>query len=370
MIRILHIAQAAGGVERYLYTLLKRLDNSKYENTLVCSQDYDVRKFQPIVSKVECIEMYREISFIKELKVICKLRSLIKQYNPDIVYMHSSKAGAAGRIANVGLHNVSIYNAHGWAFNMKCSNKKKKVYSFIERLLAPFCTQIVAISDFEKESAIELGICKKDKIQVIFNGIDFDEYHSIRTGQSEAYELVPEGDFVVGCVGRLTKQKAPDIFIRAARKIKDKIPNAYFIMVGDGEQREEIGQLICELGLTDCVKITGWVDNPLEYVAHMDVATLLSRWEGFGLVLPEYMILEKPVVATRADAIPNVISNYKDGLLVDIDDYNAVARAVVLIHDDSKLATILSKNGLKKVNERFNVDRVALEHEQLFARLL
>jgi glycosyltransferase involved in cell wall biosynthesis len=93
---------------------------------------------------------------------------------------------------------------------------------------------------------------------------------------------------------------------------------------------------------------------------------LLSRWEGFGLVLPEYMLEEKPIVATRVDAIPNIIKDSDNGLLVDIENYHMAAQAVLKIYNDQDFTDKLTKNALNCVKKRFNAERVARETESLF----
>ena len=128
-IRILHVAQAAGGVDRYIRMLLKYLDKEKFENILVCSQDFHEEDYRDLVDSFEQVEMTRAIGG-NDLKAIKEVRTLIKKYNPDIVYAHSSKAGAIARVADIGLKNHCVYNPHGWAFNMRCSAKKKAMYSF------------------------------------------------------------------------------------------------------------------------------------------------------------------------------------------------------------------------------------------------
>ena len=132
-IRILHVAQAAGGVDRYIRMLLKYLDKDKFENILVCSQAFHKEDYEGLVSCFEQIEMTREIGK-NDICAIKKVRKLIKKYVPDIVYAHSSKAGALARIADIGIKNYCIYNPHGWAFNMRCSDKKRKMYIVIEKI--------------------------------------------------------------------------------------------------------------------------------------------------------------------------------------------------------------------------------------------
>ena len=105
----------------------------------------------------------------------------------------------------------------------------------------------------------------------------------------------------------MSPQKTPDVFVKMAKLVKDAVPNAHFIIVGNGNQEVEIRKYAEDNGFSDSLHITGWVENPMSYVELLDVACLLSRWEGFGLALPEYMMVGKPIVASRVDAIPNIV---------------------------------------------------------------
>lgn len=368
--RILHIVQSAGGVDRYIRMLLKYMNNEQFENVIICSYDFHKRNYIGLVIAFEYVEMQRTIG-LGDFKSIISVRRLIKKYKPDIVYVHSSKAGAIGRIANIGIKNHCFYNPHGWAFKMRCSKKKQMMYTVIEKMLVPLCEKIICISESEKRDAVEKNICKEKKTQVIFNGIDIEAYKSrIRNEIKRSYLKISEEAFVVGMVGRITQQKAPDIFIRAAKTIKHEIPNAFFIIVGSGEQENEIRKFAKNNGLENSLYITGWVDNPLSYVELFDVASLLSRWEGFGLVLPEYMMCEKPIVATDVDAIPNIIQNDINGILVPADNAEAVSSAVIRIYRNQLLKKTLVKNGIADVYKKFDASRVSREHEELWNKLV
>lgn len=368
-INILHVAQAAGGVDRYIRMLLKYLDKEKFENILVCSQDFREEDYKGLVDSFEQVEMTRAIGG-NDLKAIKEVRALIKKYNPDIVYAHSSKAGAIARIANIGLKNRCVYNPHGWAFNMRCSAKKKVMYTAIEKIAAPFCDKIICISDAEKQSALENKICREDKLQVIFNGVDIDAYENGVRGAVKRRDLnIPEDAFVVGMVGRMSPQKAPDVFIKMAKKVKDSVPNAHFIIVGNGNQEAEIRKYAEDNGFSDSLHITGWIDNPMSYVELFDVACLLSRWEGFGLALPEYMMAGKSIVASNVDAIPNIIRDGENGLLVKVDDAVGASEAVLRIYQEDGLKDRLVAQGMEDVHNRFNARRVSDEHGKLFERM-
>lgn len=369
-IRILHVAQAAGGVDRYIRMLLKYLNKEKFENILVCSQDFRKEDYKGLADSFEQINMTRAIGS-NDLNVIKEVRKIIKKYHPDIVYAHSSKAGAIARVADIGLKNHCVYNPHGWAFNMRCSDIKKAVYTAIEKVAAPFCEKIICISDAEKQSALDKKICRADKLQVIFNGVDIEAYENGIHGVVKRKDLnIPDDAFVVGMVGRMSLQKAPDVFVEMAKLVKEKIPNTHFIIVGNGNQETEIRKYAKDNGFSNRLHITGWVNNPMSYVELFDVACLLSRWEGFGLVLPEYMMAGKPIVASRVDAIPNIVIDGKNGILVEVDDFVEASEAVLRIFREERLKKKIVNQGLKTVYERFDARRVAEEHGKMFENIL
>lgn len=369
-IKVLHVAQAAGGVDCYIRMFLKYLNKERFENILVCSQDFHREDYDGLVDCFEQIEMFRTIG-INDLKTIIAFRKLIKKYKPDIVYAHSSKAGAIARVADIGLKNHCIYNPHGWAFNMRCSNIKRMLYTMIEKVAAHFCDKIICISMEEKKSALNKKICKENKLKVIFNGVDIETYENSQHGLVKRADLnIPNNSFVVGMVGRITPQKAPDVFVKMAIIIKNKIPNAHFIMVGEGEQEMKIKKYAEDNGLSDSLHITGWVNNPMSYVEIFDVACLLSRWEGFGLVIPEYMMACKPIVASRVDAIPDIIQDGENGLLVDVDNAIEASKSVLRLYHENDLKNKLVARGLEDVHKNFDVKRVSYEHEMLFENIV
>jgi glycosyltransferase involved in cell wall biosynthesis len=370
--RLMHIVQSPGGVERYISMLLKYMGSSKYEQIIVCSYDYKKENFKNLVNHFENVEMIRKVSLGRDLIAVLKVRKLINKYKPDIVYMHSSKAGAIGRIANIGIKNKTIYNPHGWAFNMDCSPKKKKFYIEIEKVLAKSTDLIIAISDAEKKVAMTSKICKPDKVKVILSGIDIEEYSNWDKSESNITKEsldIPSDSFIIGTVGRISHGKAPDTFVKAAAEIKKYIPNAFFIIVGDGEDKEGIQSLIYDLNLDKDFLITGWVNNVLEYVGLFDVGMLLTRWEGFGLALAEYMVSGVPIIATNVGAIPELIIHDVNGILVEIDNIQEIKNAAVKIYASKQLRNKLVKNGLEVVKKDFDVKRVALEHEKLIESL-
>lgn len=244
------------------------------------------------------------------------------------------------------------------------------MYTAIEKIAAPFCDKIICISEAEKQSALDKKICRKEKLQVIFNGVDIEAYENGVHGTVKRGDLnIPENAFVVGMVGRISPQKAPDVFVKMAKQVKEKVPNAHFIIVGNGDQESDIRKYAADNGFSDSLHITGWVDNPMSYVELFDVACLLSRWEGFGLALPEYMMAGKPIVASSVDAIPNIIRDGENGLLVEVDDDIGASEAVLRLYREDELRNRLVAQGMEDVHNRFNARRVSEEHGKLFERM-
>lgn len=200
--------------------------------------------------------------------------------------------------------------------------------------------------------------------------MDIESYENGVHGAVRRKDLnIPEDAFVVGMVGRMSPQKAPDVFTKMAKQVKEKVPNAHFIIVGNGDQESDIRKYVADNGFSESLHITGWVDDPMSYVELFDVACLLSRWEGFGLALPEYMMAGKPIVASRVDAIPNIIRDGENGLLVEVDDVAGASKAVMRICQEDGLKDRLVAQGLEDVHDRFDARRVSVEHERLFERM-
>ena len=365
------VAQAyPGGVPVYIETLAKHLDSSKYEKILVCSHAYEEARFAPYFDAIEKVGMERSISASKILKPAWATRKLIKKYKPDVVYCNSSIAGAVGRLAAIGCGAKVLYNAHSWAFNMRISSKKKLFYRWIEKFFAVFTDKIICVSNYEKKSALDNHICSEKKLEVILNGIDIAEVEQkiANSKLTRASLNIPENAYIVGMVGRISEQKAPDIFVKAARKIKDTIPEAFFIIVGDGPDQVEIEKMISGLKLKDSFLITGWVNNPIDYLALFDVAALLSRWEAFGLVLAEYMAASKPIVCTNADAMPELVHDGENGFVVNVDDCDAAAMAVVNLLHDCEIRKKFSQRAAVIANDRYGIKVECSEFERLIKR--
>jgi len=374
-INILQITQATvGGVYEYLKLLVEKIDRSKFNITIVCPKidESHIAKFNELGIRVHIIQMEREICISKDFRAVIQLVKFIKDNKFDIVHLHSSKAGAIGRIACFLCRIPCIYTPHGWAFNMDITSIKKKLYIYIERFLGLFTKYIIAISPAEKYNAVNYKIGQERKIILITNGIDIKRFSKTETKKYEfrRYLGIEPSVRVIGMVGRLSEQKDPITFVKVAKKIISKYSNVRFILVGDGELRHDVEVLIKKEGISDYITITGWVSNVEQYISIFDIGVLTSKWEGFGLVLAEYMAAKVPVVASNVDGIPNVITNGVTGILVEKGDVDEFANAILKILDNKTLKDSFTQNGYKKVVDEFDINRVIKQHEELYSSLI
>lgn len=372
-IRILHITQSNGGVAEYLKMFFKYSNQDDYENTLVCPLSYKEEEnfIKEKGCKVHYIDMVRNINFFDDLKSISKIRKYIKKNNPNIIYAHSSKAGALVRIAALFNKTPIIYNSHGWSFDMNISNKKKKFYIYIERFLGHTTSKIINISKNDFELALKYKIGDKKNNLLIENGVDIEKYLAYKKKETTLDELgLSKKNVIIGMVGRISDQKSPFVFLEIAKKIKKSLPNAHFIIVGDGELKVELVNRLRKYNLENSFTITGWTNEVEKYISIFDIALLTSKWEGFGLVIVEYLISKKPVIASNVGGIKNIIKNNTNGILVDKLSVDIFVEKILELQKDKTFRDYLVINGYNDAIRKYNVKKTVKEHEIVFKKLL
>lgn len=352
----------------YVESLIKGLRDKGFEQVLLGSEYYDSERFRSIIDKLITIKMERKICS-QDLSTIRECGKIIKREKPDIVYCHSSKAGIYGRLACLGAKAKVVYNPHGWAFNMRCSRLNKLFYKTAETMLSLMTDKIVMISNFEKESSPR--IIPKSKLVTIVNGIDIRHDQELLACPTLGRKDVglDDNDFVIGLIARISKQKGQDILVRIAKEVVREIPCAKFLLVGGKSDSLPIEEMIEEAGMREHFTITGEVENAIRYARLFDVAVLTSRWEGFGLVLPEYMLAKCPIVAFNVDAVGEIFTNNKEGILVEEGDISGFAKTITRLYKAPLLRERMGKAGYQKAVDQYDIRRVCEEHAVLFHKL-
>lgn len=357
VLKIVHVAEPAGGVKRYLESLIFTTGNL----VQVMVGSYSINN----ADRNYHLDIKRSFNPVIQLSTAIKLRHIINYERPDVVFLHSSFAGIVGRIACLGLPCKVFYNPHGWAFDMKIGRFKTAMFRALERIFSLLTDKIILISAFERDSALKNSICAQSKLFVLENAVNVNEFQHDHNEVAEEFSRFINGRFVIGMVGRISEQKGPDVFIEAAGLVEKRIPEAVFCIIGDGSQRSWIESMVKSYGMEGKIYISGWVDDALPYIRKFDIGVLLSRWEGFGLSVAEYMLSEIPIVVTSAGNLANFVERGNSGIVVPVDDPQATSNALIRIRKDAEFASQLGKNGYEFVQSNLNENRFHEEYLQL-----
>ena len=176
----------------------------------------------------------------------------------------------------------------------------------------------------------------------------------------------PDGQLVVGSVGRLDLMKAHDVLLQAIAQVD----GVRVVILGEGEQRSALKKLAIDLGVSDRLDLRGWVDNPRAYLPEFDVVALPSRSEGFPLAVVEAMLAARPVVASHVGSVAEAVADGETGLLVPKNDCNSLATALRRLRDDPALRTRLGQRGREVAVAHFTVEHMAANYERLWYKVL
>jgi len=243
----------------------------------------------------------------------------------------------------------------------------------VERFCAVLTDRLVALSEGEKRESLERGMGKPEQWAVVHSGVNLPviSYDSERRARlRESVRIAPDA-LVAGFVGRLTPVKGLDTFLRAAALLKDR-PELFFLLVGDGEAREELQSLAVRLCL-DRVRFAGFKDDVFGWLQAMDIFVHPSLNEGMGRALVEAQHAGLPVAATDVCGIPDVVLHGKSGLLVKPGDAQALSAAMREFASSAELRRAYGNEGRKWVLSedenglpRFSTEAMAKKLEKVY----
>ncbi len=241
------------------------------------------------------------------------------------------------------------------------------------------CRGVLAISRFVRRSLVEGGV-PADKIYTVLNATSPETFDPQKTqrGQLRATLGLSPDTPLIGIVARIIVWKGHRELIEAMAQIRQTIPNAHLAIVGRGDMAMESGvrfsaelrQQIADLGLQDCVHWVGWRDDAPQVMADLDVVAIPSWEEPFGLVVTEAMAMHRPLVAGDSGALPEIVTNGVEGLLVPPRDPNALANALITLLQDPELRVKMGQRGRERVYRQFTPARQAHEMAEVYRRIL
>lgn len=300
--------------------------------------------------------------FRASIRLVSAAVRAVRAWRPDVVHVHSTYAGFFVRalFAFWPGSPAVVYCAHGWAFDRRGSRTRNRVIALVERLLSYVCGAIVCVSDRDCERAREVGIAA-DKLCVVRNGIA-DLPLADPTLPKSAAEWTCTGLRVL-FVGRLDEQKGVDVFFDAMRHVGDR---ACAVVVGASVVAH--GQAVPEVPSN--VQLAGWRSRAqiADLYRCAEVLVMASRWEGLPLVALEAMRAGLPVIATRVGGIPEAVEHARTGLLVDSENSEQLARAILSL--DKMQLREMGQEARWRFDRLFRVERVVEELDNVYARVL
>jgi glycosyltransferase involved in cell wall biosynthesis len=316
---------------------------------------------------VQAPSLVREIAPGRDVRALRQLRRVFRELRPDVVHTHSSKAGLLGRLAARRERVPTIvHTVHGWSFHDQMAPLTRAAYVRLERRAARWTDRIVTVSTLDREKGLAARVGVSSQYRTIHELNDLRRYSAGDHTRSAARASLglPLDSFVVGAVGRLSEQKDPQTWVRAASLVAAQAPDARFVMIGDGDLRAVTERAAAELGVADRLLLTGLRDDVPAILPAMDVLLLTSRWEGLPLVIPQAMAAGVPVVATAVDGNREIVHDGENGLLAPPGDPELLAGAVLRLRDHD-LACRLVDGGSETARD-FSLERTIPQLEQLY----
>ena len=380
-IKLLELASTDFTFKMLLGGLLPALKGSGYDLTLACADGPYLPEFRKAGYRVKILRVSPNLNIFRHLVSLVQMYQFFKREKFDVIHTHTPVASFIGRLAAKMARTPLVINTvHGFYFHENMHPIPRRIIIGLERLAGRFTDLTFSVSEEDVQSAVRERICPADRIIAIGNGVDLQEFDPALSEQArkrirEEFGLPPRAE-VVGMVGRIVKEKGFVEFVHSMPRVLEARPQTRFLMVGDAlpsdydSVKEQVVALVTSLRLTDNVVFTGIRLDMPEVLSAMDVLVLPSYREGMPLVVLEAMAMAKPVVATRIRGCREVVVDGETGLLVPPRDVTALADAIVRLLSDKELARRMGVAGRKRVEQRFDRNKIIKNQLDALAKLV
>lgn len=331
------------------------LDPEHYEVVFITGEGDDlIAKARAAGHEVVLLPHLRsEIAPFDDRRALADLQACLKGF--DVVHTHSSKAGALGRLA---AHRLEIgrivHTFHGFPFHQFQSRARRATYIQIERSAGRFTDVFLAVGSAVAAEAITRKIAPPERVRTIGVGLAKALSAPGPGDRAEARRIlcVPPGMHVVGTVGRLAFQKAPEDFVHALAGLRRS--DVFGVWIGDGPQRAKTERIARKLGMSGRMLFTGERRDVEVLLPGIDVFAMASRYEGLPCAIVEAMSVGLPVVATAVNAVPDVVIAGETGLLAPPGMPDLLGRAIGHMLDNPAYAARLGAAGRDRLGEELS----------------
>lgn len=318
-------------------------------------------------------EIHPLLDFISILKVGRIVSREVARGRKVLVQSHGSKAGVLARLAGRAARaSAIVHTIHGFPFHDYQSGLVRRLYILIERFCARYCDALVAVSHATMNKGLSQRIGTPLQYRVI-NPAILEEHFKDAVNDTVRIKKdlgIDETSPVVGTVCCFKPQKAPLDFVEVAQRVHERLPDARFVMVGDGVLMGRVKRSVRDKGLTGVFHLLGWREDVSQIIALFDVFVLTSLWEGLPMVHAEAMSKGKPIVATSVDGTPEVVRDGVNGFLSPPGDVEGLAEKVLGLLDDPEMRRRMGKSGKEMVFPRFAMNRLLEDVASLYGELL
>jgi glycosyltransferase involved in cell wall biosynthesis len=366
MVRVVHVIGelSLGGAERALLEFVTHFDRALYEPHVLC-----LYKAGDMVDTLESAGVPVTTLGIKRgitVRGWLRLWRTFRRFDAAIVHAHLPEACRYG-LSAAWLARVPVRVGHV----QNCKWRWTKTQRTMDRVGSAFATTVIACS-----SAVR-GFCRdalhypQRKISVIYNPVDLSRFRDLPVRERARRILGLPGDApIVVCVASLSAQKGHVYLLEAMPHVVREFPNVQLLLVGDGNKRVPLNDCVQRLGLSRSVQFLGKRHDVPTILAASDVFVLASEWEGMGLAVAEAGAAGLASVVVEVDGLPEVVESGVTGLLVPPRNPHAMADGIITLLQDPVSARAMGENARKRIEERFNVDRLVEEIEYLYRRSL
>lgn len=344
-----------GGAEEHTLWLAEKLLEKDVE-IILAAQPESVLEEKCLERKVpfKAVRMRNEVDVI----AVGEIASLIKKEKIDLVAAQATRdhilAALAARLCG---HKGILKTEH----NMLSSG----ISGLCRWVYDNLTSKIICVSNAVKNHMLLMNF-PEEKLEVIYNGIDLEHFKTSNTEVSASKRQFP----LVGVVSSLLPSKGQSFFLKSARFVLDKFPGVLFLVTGGGPELKNLEREAEELNLGSSVIFTGYKEDIREVFESLDIFVFPTLEEAFGLVALEAMAYSKPVAGFRVGGVPEVVEDGKTGILVDREDSEALAGAILKLLENPELAKKMGAEGRKRAESLFSVNTMTDNFIELYRKTL
>ena len=303
--------------------------------------------------------LQRAINPISDIKCVRDLKKVYKEFKPDIVASHSSKAGILARIACYMAGIPSTFTAHGWSFEDGIPFLKRTLFLNIERAVAKVSHKIIAVANLGREHGLKNKVAPPEKIETIYYGVE---------DNGAKYEKDPQSVFTMTMVAGFREQKDHATLIDALTELKDNDWQLYFL--GSGELLEEMQSKVNAAGLNEKIHFEGAVKDVPGYLRKTDLMVLTTNWEGLPISILEGLSFSLPVVASDVSGVSEEVIHEYNGLLVERGNAEQVKNAIQKMMDNPEQLQQYSRKSRKLFEKEFTQEAMYKKTKSLYQNVI